>query len=112
MGVTKTTLFDAAQNELAILAKALAHPARIAILQHLAATTSCINGTLVRELGLAQATISQHLRELKELGLICGSIEGTSVNYCLDKKRWEEVHLLFQDFFALLAEKPEDTFCC
>jgi len=46
------------------------------------------------------------------LGLICGSIEGTSVNYCLDRKRWEEVHLLFQDFFALLAEKPEDTFCC
>ncbi len=112
MGVTKTTLFDSAQNELAILAKALAHPARIAILQYLAATTSCINGTLVQELGLAQATISQHLRELKELGLICGSIEGTSVNYCLDRKRWEEVRLLFQDFFKLLAEKPEDTFCC
>ena len=112
MGVTKTKLFDSAQNELAILAKALAHPARIAILQHLASTTSCINGTLVQELGLAQATISQHLRELKELGLIQGSIEGTSVNYCLNLERWEEVRLLFQDFFKLLAEKPEDTLCC
>ncbi len=112
MGVTKTALFDVEQNELAVLAKALAHPARIAILQHLAATTSCINGTLVQELGLAQATISQHLRELKELGLICGSIEGTSVNYCLDRKRWEEVRLLFQDFFDILIVKDEDSLCC
>ena len=112
MGVTKTILFDVEQNELAVLAKALAHPARIAILQHLAATTSCINGTLVQELGLAQATISQHLRELKELGLIRGSIEGTSVNYCLDRKRWEEVRLLFQNFLALLTYNPEDTLCC
>ena len=112
MGVTKTALFDLEQNELAVLAKALAHPARIAILQHLAATSSCINGTLVQELGLAQATISQHLRELKELGLICGSIEGTTVNYCLDRKRWEEVRLQFQNFFALLADNPEDPLCC
>ena len=112
MGVTKTALFDVEQNELAVLAKALAHPARIAILQHLATTTSCINGTLVQELGLAQATISQHLRELKELGLICGSIEGTTVNYCLDRKRWEEVRLQFQNFFALLADNYEDTLCC
>ena len=112
MGVTKTALFDVEQNELAVLAKALAHPARIAILQYLAATTSCINGPLVQELGLAQATISQHLRELKELGLICGSIEGTTVNYCLDRKRWEEVRLQFQDFFALLSDSPEDPLCC
>lgn len=112
MGVTKTALFDVEQNELAVLAKALAHPARIAILQHLAVTTSCINGTLVQELGLAQATISQHLRELKELGLIYGSIEGTTVNYCLDRKRWEEVRLQFQNFFALLADPSDDILCC
>ena len=112
MGITKTALFDVEQNELAVLAKALAHPARIAILQYLAATTSCINGTLVQELGLAQATISQHLRELKELGLICGSIEGTTVNYCLDRKRWEEVRLQFQNFFALLADNSEGALCC
>lgn len=112
MGVTKTALFDVEQNELAVLAKALAHPARIAILQYLAATTSCINTTLVQELGLAQATISQHLRELKELGLICGSIEGTTVNYCLDRKRWEEVGLQFQNFFALLADDSEGALCC
>ena len=112
MGITKTALFDVEQNELAVLAKAFAHPARIAILQHLAATTSCINGTLGQELGLAQATISQHLRELKELGLICGSIEGTTVNYCLDRKRWEEVRLQFQNFFAQLTDQPNDNLCC
>jgi DNA-binding transcriptional ArsR family regulator len=112
MGATKTTLFDSAQNDLALLAKAFAHPARIAILQHLAATTSCINGTLVQELGLAQATISQHLRELKELGLIRGSIEGTSVNYCLNVERWDEVRLQFQNFFDLLTVKDADSQCC
>ncbi len=112
MGATKTTLFDSAQNDLALLAKAFAHPARIAILQYLASSTSCINGTLVQELGLAQATISQHLRELKKLGLIRGSIEGTSVNYCLNVERWEEVRLQFQDFFDLLTEKDADSHCC
>jgi DNA-binding transcriptional ArsR family regulator len=112
MGRSKTTLFTPAQNELADLAKALAHPARVAILQYLANTQSCINGTLVQELGLAQATISQHLRELKELGLIRGSIEGAAVNYCLDNERWQVVQGLFQGFFRQLAESKTSNLCC
>jgi DNA-binding transcriptional ArsR family regulator len=112
MGTTKTALFTPSQNELANLAKALAHPARIAILQYLASTKSCINGTLVQELGLAQATISQHLRELKELGLICGTIKGVTVNYCLDTKRWEQVQQHFISFFAQLSAAGESSGCC
>ncbi len=111
-GTIKTTLFTPAQNELADLAKALAHPARVAILQYLANTQTCINGTLVQEIGLAQATISQHLRELKELGLIRGSIEGAAVNYCLDTERWQAVQGLFQGFFEQLAESKAVKLCC
>ena len=88
MGVTKTDLFTEKQNELAKVAKVFAHPARVAILEFLIQSNSCINGDLVQELGLAQATISQHLRELKEIGIIKGSIEGVSVNYCIDPIRW------------------------
>jgi DNA-binding transcriptional ArsR family regulator len=112
MGTTKTALFTPSQNDLANLAKALAHPARIAILHHLASTKTCINGTLVQELGLAQATISQHLRELKELGLICGTIEGVTVNYCLDTNRWEQVQQQFATFFAQLCAAGDTSGCC
>ena len=80
MGVTKSDLFTEAQNDLALAAKALAHPARVAIIEFLLKSDSCINGDLVKELGLAQATISQHLRELKDIGIIQGTIEGTSVS--------------------------------
>jgi DNA-binding transcriptional ArsR family regulator len=90
MGLTKTEAFTAGQNELAALAKALAHPARIAILEHLIRVNACICGDLVEELPLAQATVSQHLRELKAAGLIKGQIEGTSVCYCIDGRRWQE----------------------
>lgn len=99
MGVTQTHLFSEAQNELAQLAKAIAHPARIAILQHLVKSQSCINGDLVLEIGLAQATISQHLRELKEIGIIQGTIEGTKVNYCINPEKWQMLKSLIQDFF-------------
>ncbi|MFL0681688.1 MAG: ArsR/SmtB family transcription factor [Algoriphagus aquaeductus] len=112
MGITKTDLFSTEQNELAQLAKAFAHPARIAILQYLAKTKSCINGTLVQELGLAQATISQHLRELKELGLIKGSIEGVSVNYCLNEEKWERVSALFNGLFDQLTQSCSSGDCC
>ena len=112
MGKSKTTLFTPAQNELADLAKALAHPARVAILQYLGSRPTCINGTLVQELGLAQSTISQHLRELKALGLIRGSIEGAAVNYCLDTERWQAVQGLFQGFFEQLAESKTASLCC
>lgn len=112
MGITKTDLFTAEQNELAQIAKALAHPARIAILQFLLKTRSCINGTLVNELGLAQATISQHLRELKDLGLIQGSIEGVSVSYCINPKKWEQVQGLFNGLFDKLNTSCDSGTCC
>lgn len=99
MGVTQTHLFTEEQNKIAQMAKAIAHPARIAILQHLIKTNSCINGDLVMKIGLAQATISQHLRELKEAGLIQGSIEGTRVNYCIHPENWTMLRNLFQSFF-------------
>ena len=88
MGVTKSDLFTKEQNELAILAKAFAHPARVAILEYLLKTNQCINSDLVQELGLAQATISQHLKELKNIGVIEGTVEGTSMCYCINPKTW------------------------
>lgn len=104
MGVTKTTLFTQEQNELAQAAKVFAHPARIAIIQHLLKANTCINGDLVQELGLAQATISQHLRELKNIGLIQGTIEGVSVNYCIDTQRWTAIAARFQQLFAQVSD--------
>jgi DNA-binding transcriptional ArsR family regulator len=109
MGVTKTDLFTEQQNELAKVAKVFAHPARIAILQYLIQSNTCINGDLVQELGLAQATISQHLRELKETGIIKGSIEGVSVNYCIDPVRWAEIQNLFESLFSGFPKIPG---CC
>jgi len=90
MGLTKTEAFTPKQNELASYAKALAHPARIAILEHLIQENKCICGDLVDVLPLAQATVSQHLTELKKAGLIKGTISGTSMCYCLDKSQWEK----------------------
>jgi predicted transcriptional regulator len=111
MGVTKTDLFTKEQNELAQVAKALAHPARIAIIQHLLNTNSCINGDLVQELGLAQATISQHLRELKQIGIIQGTIEGVSVSYCINPQKWSEIKGLFTLLFDQYID-PSNGQCC
>ena len=99
MGITKTDLFSTEQNAMAHMAKVLGHPARIAILQYLVRSTTCINGDLVQELGLAQATISQHLRELKEIGFIQGTIEGVSICYCINPEKWAEFSQLFGSFF-------------
>ena len=101
MGLTKSEIFTQEQNDLATMCKVLAHPARIAILQHLYKIDSCICGDLVDEIGLAQPTISQHLRELKMVGLIKGNIAGTSVCYCIDQKRWEEMRTRLNDFLNL-----------
>lgn len=109
MGVTRTELFTPAQNRLAMWAKVLGHPARIAILQYMIAQRSCICGSLVEELGLAQATISQHLRELKEAGLIQGTVEGTSVCYCIEPKAWAKVQAAFNGLFD--SYTPENN-CC
>jgi DNA-binding transcriptional ArsR family regulator len=100
MGLTKAEIFTTRQNKLAATLKALAHPARIAIIQHLAKTEHCICGDLVEELGLAQATISQHLKELRNIGLIRGCVEGTSVSYCIDEKVWLQVKNDFDSFFT------------
>src|ERR1700744_191523 len=102
MGLTKTEIFTAEQNRLAIMLKALAHPARIAILQQIISTNACVCGSLVDELGLAQATISQHLKELKNAGLIQGTIDGVSVCYCIEPNAWEllhsELNILFSSY--------------
>ncbi|WP_295179228.1 metalloregulator ArsR/SmtB family transcription factor [uncultured Christiangramia sp.] len=111
MGVTKTDLFSKEQNELARYAKVLAHPARIAILQFLLKSDRCINGDLVNELGLAQATISQHLRELKNAGIIQGSIEGVSVSYCINTTNWYKIQQLLNVLFDGL-KTPEPKNCC
>lgn len=110
MGITRTDLFSDVQNDMAQTAKALAHPARIAIIQHLLKANACINGDLVQELGLAQATISQHLRELKALGIIQGTIEGARMNYCINPARWEEIKSQFQQFFDQYSN-PSGS-CC
>ena len=111
MGITKTELFNSQQNEIAIAAKAFAHPARIAIIQYLIKSNACVNGDLVQELGLAQATISQHLRELKEIGIIKGSIEGARISYCINSDRWNEIREQFNELFD--AWSPDhDQDCC
>ena len=109
MGLTKTEIFSEKQNRMAQMLKALAHPARIAIIQHLLKAEECICGDLVDELGLAQATISQHLKELKNVGLIQGNIEGTSVCYCIDPKVWKQYKASFDDFFTSSVKKAG---CC
>lgn len=111
MGVTKTNLYTQEQNSLALAAKAFSHPARVAIIQHLLQTKSCVNGELVLEIGLAQATISQHVRELKEIGIIQGTIEGVSVNYCINPKRWSEIANMFSQIFESYTGLPIDE-CC
>lgn len=101
MGLTKSEKFTQEQNDLAKIAKVLGHPARIAILQYLFKINSCVCGDLVNEIGLAQPTISQHLKELKNLKLIKGSIEGTSVCYCIDQENWKGIKILLNTFLDL-----------
>jgi len=109
MGITKSEIFTEKQNKLANLLKAVAHPARIAIIQHLIKANACICGDLVDELGLAQATISQHLKELKNAGLIKGTIEGASVCYCIDGKAWKQFKKELDAFFVTYGN---DENCC
>lgn len=109
MGLTRTDIFTDEQNQLATLLKAMAHPARIAILQRILVSNTCICGDLVGELGLAQATISQHLKELKNAGIIQGTIEGVSVCYCINPKTWK---LLEQKLGLLLNAYKVPVDCC
>ena len=109
MGLTKSEAFEPQHNTLAAFAKALAHPARVAIIEYLLEGDRCICGDLVEVLPLAQATVSQHLTELKKAGLIKGTITGTSICYCLDKEQWARCISAIQQ----LVEKVKNvTHCC
>ncbi len=99
MGATKSIKFTVKDNRLAKYAKALAHPARIAILQLLAKKQTCICGDIVDEIPLSQSTVSQHLKELKEAGLIKGDIEGAKVCYCIDEKEWKVAQQSLNNLF-------------
>jgi DNA-binding transcriptional ArsR family regulator len=108
MGLTKTEGFTKSQIELAAFAKALGHPARIAILQFLAQRKACVCGDIVEELPLSQSTVSQHLKELKNVGLIKGDIEGPTVCYCIDETSWNKVKEALSDLFEHFNPKN----CC
>jgi len=110
MGLTKTEMFTDHQNEISSFAKVLGHPARVAILQHLFKIDTCVCGDLVNEIGLAQPTISQHLKELKHMGLIKGNIEGTSVCYYINTENWTKMKEILSQFLDLDISKKED--CC
>jgi ArsR family transcriptional regulator, arsenate/arsenite/antimonite-responsive transcriptional repressor len=99
MGLTKSQIFDVKQNELATIFKVLGHPARIAILQYISSQKACICNDIVDEIGLAQPTISQHLKELKSIDLIDGEIDGKKVCYCINLKKWKEIQEVLNTFF-------------
>ena len=109
MGATKTEYFTSKQNSIAILIKALAHPARIAILEYLMKVNSCICGDIVNELPLAQPTVSQHLRELKNAGIIKGNIEGNAICYCIDEKAIDRLQKYFTNISIKLEKRNN---CC
>ncbi len=99
MGITKSQIFTEDQNNLAQFFKVLGHPARVAILQYISSKDACICNDLVDEIGLAQATISQHLKELKSIGLLKGEIEGKKMCYCIDVERWSVIQNQLNTFF-------------
>ena len=110
MGATKTEHFTEKQNEIATLAKALGHPARVAIIEYLMSVDSCICGDIVNELPLAQPTVSQHLKELKNSGLIKGNIEGNAICYCIDEKILSKLQAYFSGMASKLEKKKNN--CC
>ena len=107
MGTTKTHIFTETQNELALAAKVLAHPARVAILEYISKQDSCICTDLVDEIGLAQPTISQHLNEIKKIGLLDGTFEGKTLCYCINREKWEQLQTFFNSFFSSIHQN-----CC
>lgn len=109
MGITKSALFKKRQNKVANLAKAFDHPARVAILEYILNNETCICNDLVNELPLSQSTITQHLKELKRIGIVKGEVEGPKVNYCIDEQVWEEAKDIFIHFFTRFVKKND---CC
>ncbi|HOZ84890.1 MAG TPA: metalloregulator ArsR/SmtB family transcription factor [Niabella sp.] len=110
MGATKTDHFSKKQIAIAAIAKALGHPARIAIIEFLLKVDTCICGDIVNELPLAQPTVSQHLKELKNAGLIKGNIEGTAICYCIDEKAIESLKSYCDNLTIGLGKKKNN--CC
>ena len=108
MGISRTEDFTGRQNEIATLMKALSHPARVAIIDYLLSVDSCICGDIVKELPLAQPTVSQHLKELKNAGLIKGNIEGNAICYCINEKTFAK----FQHFLSEIFVKVKAQTCC
>jgi ArsR family transcriptional regulator len=107
MGLTKTDTYSTEIIELSGIIKALGHPARMAIVSYLANTPNCITNDIVEELPLSQATVSQHLKELRNVDLIKGDIEGTSVCYCLNTEKLNKVISYFSEIM-----KVSDKFKC
>ena len=110
MGASKTDFYTDNQNELAILTKALGHPARIAIIEYILKVNSCICGDIVNELPLAQPTVSQHLKELKNAGLIKGNVDGNTLCYCISETGFEKIKNFFKNINIYLDQKKTD--CC
>lgn len=110
MGITKTDFYTDNQNELAILAKAIGHPARVAIIQHILKVNSCICGDIVNKLPLSQPTVSQHLKELKNAGLIKGNVEGNAICYCINEVGYEKIKNFVQSIDNHLKKKKIE--CC
>ncbi|TVR86536.1 MAG: ArsR family transcriptional regulator [Saprospirales bacterium] len=111
MGVTKSDLFTEKQNQIATFARVFAHPARVAIIEYLLKSNTCCNSHLVKELGLAQPTISQHLKELKSTGILQGTIEGVSVNYCINPQKWSEFKNVFHQLFERYTPPDCNDIC-
>jgi len=99
MGLTKTNLFTAEENRIAELGKAFSHPARVAIIRYVLQQNACVCGDLVHVLPLSQSTVSQHLKELKRVGILKGNVEGTTVCYCINEEIWAEVKQTFSAIF-------------
>lgn len=117
MGTSKTDKFNSQQNQVATYAKAIGHPARVSILEYLASAESCICGDIVHEVGLSQSTVSQHLKELKTLGLIQGNIEGTKICYCINQEKLNEMKLVLNHFLNQIIHTTQpqcgqDDNCC
>lgn len=111
MGLSKTSAFNAQQNQLSVWMHALGHPARIAILEELASMKSCVCGELVDVLPLAQATVSQHLKVLKKAGLIRGEISGPKTCYCIDFQQWQLARSTVLTFFDTAIRQADES-CC
>lgn len=108
MGASNKDHYTRQQNRIAAIAKALGHPARVAIIEYLLKADACICGDIVDKLPLAQPTVSQHLKELKQAGLIKGTIEGNAICYCINEKTFN----ILKDYFSKIIVTARNQDCC